>query len=162
LVWKDTWLYSEPLSTTSPDLFKLCEQKDISVFQLVTGLVPITFSRWLINDLRNEWNKILTDVLNVQLESESDTICWKLEGNGVFSVQSTYNALTCSDSGPYYKNIWKGKIPPKIKIFLWLVANDAILTKDDMLKRKWQGDPLCYFCHLPETVTHLFFYMFYC
>jgi hypothetical protein len=26
-----------------------------------------------------------------------------------------------------------------------------------MLKRKWQGDPLCYFCHLPEIVTQLFF-----
>jgi hypothetical protein len=45
LVWMDTWLYSEPLSTTSPDLFKLCEQKDILVFQLIIGLVPVTFSR---------------------------------------------------------------------------------------------------------------------
>jgi hypothetical protein len=75
LVWKDTWLYSEPLSTTSPDLFKLCEQKDILVFQLIIGLVPVTFSRWLNDDLRNEWNKILADVLNVQLESEPDKVC---------------------------------------------------------------------------------------
>jgi hypothetical protein len=65
LVWKDTWLYSEPLSTTSPDLFKLCEQKDILVFQLIIGLVPVTFSRWLNDDLRNEWNKIPADVPNV-------------------------------------------------------------------------------------------------
>jgi hypothetical protein len=151
---EDTWLYSEPLSTTSPDLFKLCEQKDISVFHLVTGLVPVTFSRWLTDDLRTEWNKILADVLNVQLESEPDTVCWKLEDKGFF-------LLNLHIMRPYYKNIWKEKIPPKIKIFLWLVANNTILTKDNMLKRKWQGDPLCYFCHLPKTVTY-FFYIFYC
>jgi hypothetical protein len=37
------------------------------------------------------------------------------------------------------------------------VANDAILTKDNMIKRRWQGDPLCYFCQHPETVNHLLF-----
>jgi hypothetical protein len=32
LVWRDTWLYSDPLYTLFHDLFKLCEQKDINVF----------------------------------------------------------------------------------------------------------------------------------
>ena len=35
--------------------------------------------------------------------------------------------------------------------------NNAILTKDNLIKRQWKGDPTCYLCHLPETVNHLLF-----
>jgi hypothetical protein len=55
------------------------------------------------------------------------------------------------------RKIWKGNIPAKIKIFLWLVANNAILTKDNMIRRKWKGDPSYYFCEKEESVTHLLF-----
>jgi hypothetical protein len=43
-----------------------------------------------------------------------------------FLVLSLYKAMI-ADSGAYHQNIWKGKIPAKIKIFLWLVMNNAIL-----------------------------------
>lgn len=33
----------------------------------------------------------------------------------------------------------------------------ATLTKDNMLKRKWVGDPTCRFCVNVETLDHLFF-----
>lgn len=26
-----------------------------------------------------------------------------------------------------------------------------------MIKRQWKGDPTCYFCHFPKSVTHLLF-----
>jgi len=53
--------------------------------------------------------------------------------------------------------VWKAKIPAKIKIFLWLVLNNAILTKDNLIKRKWFGSPLCHFCNEDENIDHLFF-----
>lgn len=52
---------------------------------------------------------------------------------------------------------WKGKIPTEIKIFLWMVSNNAILTKDNVIKRNWPGDPTCYFSPLEENVSHLLF-----
>lgn len=42
-------------------------------------------------------------------------------------------------------------------MFLCLLENQAILTKDNMIKRKWKGEPECYFCSHPETQTHLMF-----
>jgi hypothetical protein len=39
---------------------------------------------------------------------------------------------------------------------MWFVAQDAILTKDNMLRRKWQGDPGCYLCGVSEDRDHLF------
>jgi len=61
-----------------------------------------------------------------------------------FSDKSLYNGFTVNDAGPSFKYIWKGKIPAKIKIFLWLMENNAVLTKDNMIKRKWKANPLCY------------------
>lgn len=55
------------------------------------------------------------------------------------------------------RKIWKSKIPAKIKVFLWLMMNNATLTKDNLLKRKWSGDPSCYFCDNDENISHLFF-----
>ena len=42
-----------------------------------------------------------------------------------------YSALIKkNDAGPFHKRIWKGKAPQKIKFFMWLMTNDALLTKD--------------------------------
>jgi len=40
---------------------------------------------------------------------------------------------------------------------MWLKINDAILTKANLIKRKWKGDPACYFCDNHESISHLFF-----
>jgi hypothetical protein len=45
-------------------------------------------------------------------------------------VKSLYNALIVNGVGPIYKNIWKGKITNKVKVFLWLVENNVFLTKE--------------------------------
>jgi hypothetical protein len=38
-----------------------------------------------------------------------------------------------------------------------MVPQKAILTKENMIARNWQGDPSCYFCDTSETVDHLLF-----
>lgn len=35
---------------------------------------------------------------------------------------------------------WKAKLPLKIKIFLWYLKWGVILTKDNLVKRRWKGD----------------------
>jgi hypothetical protein len=45
----------------------------------------------------------------------------------------------------------------KIKIFLWYLKKGVVLTKNNLLRRHWTGDKHCCFCHLPETINHLFF-----
>jgi hypothetical protein len=91
------------------------------------------------------------------LTNNSDTVTWSFGKYGRFTVKSVYNALTKSCTGAYHKRIWKGKIPEKLKIFLWLMTNEAILTKDNLRKRNWQGDPSCVFCDCVETISYLFF-----
>jgi hypothetical protein len=54
------------------------------------------------------------------------------------------------------KCIWKLRTPLKIKIFLWYSRWGAILTKDNLAKRNWQGTKTCCFCYKEETIRHLF------
>jgi hypothetical protein len=36
-----------------------------------------------------------------------------------------------------HSDLWKIKIPLKIKVFLWLLYREVILTKDNLVKRNW-------------------------
>jgi hypothetical protein len=71
--------------------------------------------------------------------------------NKVYSIKSMYTHLCRVDVAEPNKKIWKAKIPLKNKIFMWLIHQDAILTKNNLLKRNWQGDKFCSFCNLRKT-----------
>lgn len=76
---------------------------------------------------------------------------------GLFSVKSMYKSLCNQEVENPLNQIWKAKIPLKIKIFMWLIFNNAILTKDNLVKRKWVGDVRCSFCCDNESIPHLMF-----
>jgi hypothetical protein len=154
--WQDPWLFDEPLAVVVPTLFELSKNKSISVAQAIQG-EPICFRRWLHFELRAQWEKVWEAARNFQLDNSQDNIFWNLGKSRKFTVKSVYDGLTKDDSGLYHKKIWKSKIPAKIKIFLWLMTFDVLLTRDNLRKRKWQGDPCCVFCDCEESIPHLFF-----
>jgi hypothetical protein len=53
--------------------------------------------------------------------------------------------------------IWKSRLPLKIKIFLWMLWHDRVLTREQMKIRKWKGSEKCKYCGKLETRNHLFF-----
>lgn len=127
-----------------------------------TGIVQLTFSRWLSNELQTCLRLILDDVDSFQLQDDEDEVFWKLSKSKRFSVKSMYDAMTRNEHGHDHKRIWKGKTPQKIKIFMWLMANNAILTKDNLIKRKWCGNSKCVSCNQEESIDHLFFHLSHC
>lgn len=155
--WCDSWLGDTPLCLEYPILYDLCSNKDASVADVASSDWIVQFTIILPPFLRDLWYNLATKLNQVQLEDNRDIVKWNLTNSGKFSVKCLYDYTTKSDTGPSYKYIWKAKIPLKIKIFIWLVAQKAILTKENMVKRKWQGDPTCYFCNSTESVDHLLF-----
>lgn len=140
-------------------LYELCEEKDISIRRFVEQGGLIRFRRWLPTIFSSTWDDIKNKIL-CQFPLNNDTqdcITWGWSANIKFTVKSIYDHLTKDDSGEPNSRIWKAKIPYKIKIFLWLLTRGATLTKDNMVKRKWTGDPTCRFCESAETAEHLFF-----
>jgi hypothetical protein len=59
------------------------------------------------------------------------------EENKEFNVKTLYDNLTNITYDPYMKHIWKRKISPKIEIFMWLLENNVLLTKENLVKRNW-------------------------
>jgi hypothetical protein len=53
--------------------------------------------------------------------------------------------------------VWKINVAPRIHIFLWLFANNKILTRDNLAKRKNLDDKTCLFCKEDESIHHIFF-----
>jgi hypothetical protein len=53
--------------------------------------------------------------------------------------------------------IWKLHVPPRIQIFLWLLSNNKLLTRDNLNKRRKVDDLSCLFCNEQESCNHLFF-----
>jgi len=107
--------------------------------------------------LFEQWMSVVDIVYQHHFADTKDIPVWKWTKGKIFSTNSVYEFLTKEDSGLHYKHIWKAKIPYKIKIFMSLVENNAILTKDNLLRRHWIGDPTCCFCTENENIDHLFF-----
>jgi hypothetical protein len=95
--------------------------------------------------------------MRVQITDQVDTFKWGLTTSGIFSVKSMYNDLINGHTVYLKKYIWKIKAPLKIRIFLWFLHKEVILTKDNLCKRGWHGSSKCCFCDQDETIQHLFF-----
>jgi hypothetical protein len=91
------------------------------------------------------------------LSTKKDLVKWMWEESDTFSVKSMYNHLFSLEVNNPKKKLWEAKIPMKIKIFVWLIDANAILTKDNLSRKNWQGDKRCFFCNIFESVVHLFF-----
>jgi hypothetical protein len=101
---------------------------------------------------------VLQRLAGVQLSQGPDEFRWNLNENAKFSMDSMYRALI-QPIQPVVNNklIWKMKIPLKSKVFAWYLRHGVILTKDNLVKRNWQGSQKCVFYHHDETIEHIFF-----
>jgi hypothetical protein len=96
-------------------------------------------------------------LISIHLTDRLDIFKWSLNSNGQFSVNLMYQAFIDTNIVPNNSYLWKIRIPLKIKVFLWLLYREAILTKDNLVKRNWHGTIMCCFCDSPKTIQHLFF-----
>jgi hypothetical protein len=142
---------------SEPDLYEMCNDKFLLVQHVRERDAQLDFRRWLNNDIRSNWDKIMEKFQDFEFQEIGDCVSWKWGKNKEFSVKSLYDNITSITYGPYLKHIWKGKIPPKIKIFMWLLENNVLLTKENMVRRNWNGNTSCGFCDEFESTTHLFF-----
>jgi hypothetical protein len=155
--WLDNWMGDTPLCQTYPVLYDEAINKNSSVWDVKMQGWVVRFRTRLQGVIRDQWYAHAIALNNFPLNDSKDEAYWKWTTSKKFTVKSVYEHLTRHDNGPDYKRVWKAKIPEKIKIFMWLVEQNSILTKDNMLKRNWQGDPCCYFCDNPENMDHLLF-----
>jgi hypothetical protein len=120
----------------------------------VLSTVPLNVSfHGLLNDNnRRLWNDLLWRIMHVTLNDQSDVFVWSLHQNGCITVHSLYLALIANGTICTNKQIWRLKVPLKIKIFMWYLRKEVVPTKDNLAKRNWGESKQCSFCLRGETI----------
>jgi hypothetical protein len=155
--WEDVWLGTTSLAARYPMLYHIVQYKDVTVANVLANTpVNIRFRRVLSGNKWSAWLRLCQEIMVVQLSDEQDRFLWNLTSSRSFSVKSMYEDFMNGHTPFLRQYLWKMKIPLKIKIFMWFLNNKVILTKDNLVKRKWKGCTNCCFCGAQETVEHLF------
>lgn len=104
------------------------------------------------DDIRN----LILELQHVQLGNlEWDEPIWALATSGSYKVSATYHRLV--DGGcrlPNMKTFWESKSPIKVRIFMWLIAKNAILKWEKLQKRGWMGPGFCILCKAHNEDMH--------
>jgi hypothetical protein len=80
-------------------------------------------------------------LMDIELTDRPDTFKWSLNHNSQFTVSSMYQAFL--DTSVVHNNsLCKIKVSLKNRVFLWLLYREAILTKDNLVKRILHGNVL--------------------
>jgi hypothetical protein len=155
--WEDIWLGQRSLANEYPSLYNIVHHKNVTVANVLSSTpINISFRRTLDDTKWERWTNLLHRLISIQLSDSEDTFKWGLTASHRFTVKSMYNDLLNENVAYLKKYIWKMKVPLKIRIFMWFLQKKVILTKDNLIKRHWQGDEGCCFCDQKETVQHLF------
>lgn len=100
--------------------------------------------------------------MGLQLSNDTNKLIWSFNKiDGQFTAQFAYLFITSStgdsDRSWHWKDIWRWRIPTKIKCFSWICTNNKISTWDNLMRKGWIGPNIFHLCHREaETVQHLF------
>ncbi|KAF5174968.1 Reverse transcriptase zinc-binding domain [Thalictrum thalictroides] len=98
------------------------------------------------------------------LEDGRDSWSWRWTKNKEFSVKSMYIAFLNRDmeySPPLeefpYKVVWEVSIPTNVKLFIWALVWESVLTVDNLNSQGFCIPNRCVLCkRSKETIHHLF------
>jgi zinc-binding in reverse transcriptase len=153
--WQDRW---NGECTLMSHLFKFSVNPTVTVYEVVrSGGQVLQFSRSLSGILLIEFNELSILVRNIILSLTRDRFFWRMSPSGKFFSHEVYDWLMFRGMTNSSADVWWYlPIPLKIKNFMWLVVQNKILTKDNLIKRGWCGSELCTMFSNQETVVHLF------
>jgi hypothetical protein len=184
LVWKpgngrdirigvDPLIGSHTYYKLSRNLISVLKEKGIEFLaQAGTGSMENTrHTSWkkaellgLDGELREEWNFFLKGLIGsgFELNSDKDTLLWSWDTKGgQVSAKKAYEVQMMEtvevEQNFWYVDLWTWQLPLKVKLFIWLMLEQRILTWENLIKRGFNGPSRCVLCGIAEeNVLHLF------
>lgn len=157
--WEDRWLEQGSLKALFPDIFTLNQQTVAEIWSNQGQNLRFrrSLNDWEIQRLV-EFHKVLGQFKGTI--GAPDSLEWQDSPQDSFSVKRAYkkfNPCNSQRNGWPWKLIGKTKIPYKVSCFTWLLAKQAVLTQENLMKRNIHLSPRCFLCgEEVETGTHLF------
>jgi hypothetical protein len=160
-IWHEPWLRDDANSyVTSPIIQGM-------VHYIVADLMNSTNHTWQWDTIesifnsrdRGEISKIATRYMVGE-----DMHVWKFSTHGSYTVKSAYRyAMDTLINNEEYKKpgdwmqIWRMKIPQRVKIFVWRIVRGCLPTRDRLQQKRVQCTDLCPHCESTyENEWHLF------
>jgi hypothetical protein len=160
--WQDWWTGSGPLHARFPVLFGCCDQSFVMLHGAhVLGGEP---GAWHLHFRRQfglaeavEWENLCRENQELPSSPEDDQTGWRLEPSGQYSTIFMYRSLARVLAVTFCKDVWKMRIPPKIRIFLWQLIWGKLPCSEQVAKRRGPSNGLCTLCGETEDCDHIFF-----
>ncbi|WVZ92280.1 hypothetical protein U9M48_038358 [Paspalum notatum var. saurae] len=152
------WLQGLAPKQIAPSCFNLAWRKNITVAKALQGNTWMRgFRRMTTDQELRQFVKLWRDIQNVHLSPQSDSITWRLSLTGEYTAKSAYDAQFFGSYSAYqWEKIWKAKVEPKCRFFMWLLLQQKILTSDKILRRGGQANPICQLCRTEqESALHM-------
>jgi hypothetical protein len=105
------------------EAFNICNQQEQEVSRVLeNGQINLTFRR---NFEVAKWEECIglkSELANIELTTEEDSVKWALTPHGQFTVQSLYTHWSFPGVRDLkMEELWHSKMPLKVKNFIWLV-----------------------------------------
>ena len=113
----DSWIgrRQTTLCQSSPRLYNLCYNHDVIVHSVHTRSFDcLKFRRFLREETKEMWLKLLDLCSQVNLSHEPDRVTWLLTKSGNFSLKSLYFFLAGKRVNFPYKKMWNLKLPLRV------------------------------------------------
>jgi hypothetical protein len=99
-------------------------------------MVPlnVSFHRFPHQNNLMLWNELVGRIMHVRLNDHADVFVWNLHQNNKFTVHSLYLALINNGIAHMNKQLWRVKVPLKIKNFMCYMRKEVVITKDNLTR----------------------------
>lgn len=168
-VWIDKWVEDPELGMRAP------WRKNVTfdVKLRADSLIDSSSRKWNVSSLQAIFIPADVELILAKqpLTARADYFSWKFNKSGNLSVKSAYwlardakireqhpQALALPSINPIKDQIWKVKMAPKIRTFLWKAVSEALPVADLIRSRGIKIDDRCRMCGLDgESIYHMLF-----
>lgn len=157
--WRDRWLVNQPLlDFVSGDL--PTDQLGVLVKDMWENGSGWLFDRiapYVPQDICLRLGAVVVD----NVTGAKDRLSWGESSDGSFTVKSAYALVSHDyspkpDQGSFWSRIWGLVVPERVKVFLWLVRNQAIMSNTERYRRHLCVSSICQVCKGgEETIIHI-------
>ncbi|GLT35678.1 hypothetical protein SLA2020_101090 [Shorea laevis] len=165
LTYEDAWI------PTLPQFKVSSSPSSDSLYIHVCDLLDAS-GNWDVSKLSTCFtNEECKEIAKIPTGPCPDNLVWHYNKFGKFTVKSAhflaYKYINGFDimegnnsvSSAEWKHLWKLKLPPKVKVFLWRAMLNRLPTLDNLLAKGVVNNALCQTCQLAdESLMHILLY----
>lgn len=149
--WADVWVGEKPLSCLAllPVSGVLMGRRVCDYWVAGRGWDWLSFNQLLPASTLLR----LPSVALSKDENMEDKLIWNSDKFGPFSVNKAYRAVNESSNQEMWigwKRIWSIQTKQRVRIFLWLLAHEKIMTNYNCWRRRLTGNPIFLVCEAHE------------